>query len=107
MTAYRYDGSFEGFLCAVSECLKAGDGQPEFVDCGNVHAIGLFVGDVREIKTLRESAVAFRKRFVEEASQEAFATARYAFHSRKTGIELLVWRYLSLGLQEGRRLCRC
>jgi probable DNA metabolism protein len=38
-------------------------------------------------------------------SQEAFSTARYAFHSQKSGIELLVWRYLVFGLQVGRRLC--
>ena len=69
------------------------------------HAVGLFAGDVREVATVRESALAFRKRFVGTVSQEAFATARYAFHGQKAGIELLVWRYLALGLQRGGRLC--
>lgn len=105
MATYRYDGGFEGFLCAVADCLEAGEGRPEFEGEGGHHAAGLFAGEIREVVTLRESALAFRKRFVETASQEAFATARYAFHSQKPGIEELVWRYLTLGLQVGGRLC--
>ena len=105
MSTYRYDGSFEGFLCAVDYCLEIGDAQPEFIRDGDVHAVGLFAGEVREVATVRERAVAFRKRFVEAVSQEAFATARYAFHSQNAGIELLLWRYLTLGLQTGRRMC--
>jgi probable DNA metabolism protein len=42
---------------------------------------------------------------VEAVAQEAFATARYAFHSQRSGIELLVWRYFRLGLVKGRGLC--
>jgi len=106
VTTYCYDGSFEGFLCAVADCLEAGEGQPEFAGDGDRQAGGLFAGDMRETVTVRESAVAFRKRFVEAVSQEAFATVRYAFHSRKTGIEQLLWRYLRLGLQVGGRLCQ-
>ncbi|OGU16712.1 MAG: hypothetical protein A2076_06755 [Geobacteraceae bacterium GWC2_53_11] len=105
MAVYCYDGSFEGFLCAVADSLESGDRQHEFARDGDVQAAGLFAGEVREVVTVRESAVAFRKRFVDAVSQEAFATARYAFHSQKPGIELLVWRYLTLGLQTGRRLC--
>ncbi|MFH1027095.1 MAG: TIGR03915 family putative DNA repair protein [Pseudomonadota bacterium] len=105
MTTYCYDGSFEGFLCAVADCLEAGEGQPEFTRNGDRLAVGLFAGDMRETVTDRASAVEFRKRFVEAVSQEAFATARYAFHSRKAGIEQLVWRYLKMGLQLGGRLC--
>lgn len=105
MLVYRYDGSFEGFLCAVADCLAMGEGQPEFMRGGNSQAVGLFTGEIHEVATVRDAAVALRKRFVEAASQEAFATARYAFHSQKIGIELLVWRYLFLGLQVGKRLC--
>ena len=105
MAIYRYDGSFEGFLCAVTDCLEGGDAYPEFIPHGADHTSGLFAGDIREVATVRETALAFRKRFVENVSQVAFATARYAFHSQKAGIELMVWRYLVLGLQVGRRLC--
>ena len=105
MITYYYDGSFEGFLCAVADCLDAGEDAPEFVRDGDVQSAGLFVSDIREVATVRECAVAFRKRFINAVSQEAFATARYAFHSQKNGIEMLVWRYLTLGLQAGKRLC--
>ena len=104
MTIYRYDGSFEGFLCAVAECLDAGDNQPEFVQEGDSHAVGLFAGDTCEVETVRDRAVAFRARFVETVSQYAFATGRYAFHSQKAGIERLVWLYLKLGLEVRGRL---
>ncbi len=105
MITYRYDGSFEGFICAVAACLEGGDGQPEFVQGCAVQMAGLFAGEVCEVATVRERAMAFRKRFVEAVSQEAFATARYAFHSRKAGGELLLWRYLALGLKMGERFC--
>jgi probable DNA metabolism protein len=105
MTTYHYDGSFEGFLCAVADCLVTDEDNPEFMRDGDVQSAGLFVSDIREVATVREHAVAFRKRFVSAVSQEAFATARYAFQSQKIGIELLVWRYLTLGLRVGQRLC--
>ena len=105
MATYRYDGNFEGFLCAVADCREAGEGHPEFVRDGAADVAGLFAGDIREVATVRATALAFRNRFVETVSQEAFATARYAFHSRKEGMELLVWRYLMLGLKMGVRLC--
>lgn len=105
MTTYRYDGSFEGFVCAVADCLEVGESQPEFARNDDHHAAGLFAGDSREVVTAREAALAFRKRFVGAVSQEAFATARYAFHGQNAGIERLVWRYVTLGLQVGGRLC--
>ncbi|MDD2581665.1 MAG: TIGR03915 family putative DNA repair protein [Desulfuromonadaceae bacterium] len=105
MTTYRYDGSFEGFLCAMAECSAMGERQPEFVQNDNPHVAGLFAGDARVVATARALALSFRKRFVGAVSQEAFATARYAFHSQNAGIELLLWRYVTLGLQVGKRLC--
>jgi probable DNA metabolism protein len=105
VTTYCYDGSFEGFLCTVADCLEIDDTKPEFTRDGDVHSLGLFAGEVHEVATVRDVALAFRKSFIEAVSQEAFATARYAFHSQKAGIELLVWRYLTLGFQIGRRLC--
>lgn len=103
VTTYRYDGSFEGFLCAVADCLESGEREPEFVRDGDGHVEGLFAGETRDVATVRETALTFRKKFVAAVSQQAFATARYAFHSQKGGIELLVWRYLKLGLKMGQR----
>lgn len=105
MATYRYDDGFEGFLCAVACCLANADGYPEFVCGDDHHAIGLFAADIRDVVTERECAVSFRERFVKAVSQEAFATARYAFYSQKNGIELLVWRYFVLGFQVRKRLC--
>jgi probable DNA metabolism protein len=102
MSVYRHDGSFEGFLCAVAACLEAGEERPEFASAA--HVAGLFEAEVREVVTVRETALAFRQRFVTAVSQEAFATARYAFHSQKAGIEQLVWCYLVLGLAAGKQL---
>ncbi len=104
MSVNRYDGSIEGFICAVDGCLKRGDGNPEFVRDGDRSGAGLFEADIREIATVRETAMAFRELFVKKVSREAFATARYAFHSQKSGIEQLVWRYFKLGMEIGQRL---
>lgn len=103
MTLYRYENSFEGFLCAVATCLEQGDWCPGFTreNAGNP---GLFDAKICEVVTVRETALAFRKRFVSAVSPEAFATARYAFYSEKTGIELLVWQYIKLGLEVGWKL---
>lgn len=104
MKIYRYDATFEGFLCAVAACREAGDNQPEFVRDRDDHAVGLFAAEVREVLSVRETALAFRKLFVDAASQDAFAMARYAFHSQKPGVEELLWRYLKLGLEVGPNL---
>ncbi len=104
MSVFRYDGSFEGFLCAVADCFELREGQPKFVRDGESYIVGLFGDELRGVATVRETALAFRKEFVETVSQQAFATARYAFHSRKEGIERLVWLYLKQGLEVGPRL---
>jgi probable DNA metabolism protein len=104
MSLYSYDGSFEGFLCAVAECLEERAGEPEFVRAGDASEVGLFSGETIEIDTRRATALSFRSRFVKAVSQDAFATARYAFHSQKKGIERMVWDYLLLGLEVGRGL---
>lgn len=104
MASYRYDGSFEGFLCAVAHCLDAGERHPELIASRSEVDDSLFGGDVLEIPASRDAAMAFRERFVRVVSQQAFASARYAFHSGNAGIERLVWEYLRLGLAVGGRL---
>ncbi|BCS53228.1 TIGR03915 family putative DNA repair protein [Geobacter sp. SVR] len=103
MHVYRYDNSFEGFICAVTEALGRQESHPEFTGERNGNN-GLFSADICEVPYVRETALAFRKTFVETVSQSAFAAARYAFHSRKEGIERLLWRYFKLGLEAGPRL---
>jgi probable DNA metabolism protein len=105
MVMYSYDGSFEGFLCAVVRSREDGSEHTEFVRHDDDSAAeGLFSGAVYEVPTERSVALAFRRHFVVTVSQEAFATARYAFHSQRAGIELLLWRYLLLGLEVRQQL---
>ena len=103
MTTYRFDGSFEGFICAVAACLERKVRSPLFVQ-GDEDEAGLFGSGTVDVESVRETAIAFRRHFVAVCSQEAFATARYAFHSQRAGIEQLLWRYLLLGLEQGPRL---
>jgi len=101
VTSIRYDGSFEGFICAAAQTM---DG-PEPADFlrGESAAAGLFHRTVT-VATDRESATAFRERIIREISPGAVGTARMAYHSEDAGVESLLWRYLRLGFQVGRRL---
>lgn len=106
MARVRYDGSLEGYLCAVARCLGGGEEPAEFLRPGDPDNGGLFAAPVVEVATLREAALSLRERFITAVSKDAFATLRYAFHSQASGIELLLWRYIRLGLEEGRRMPR-
>ncbi len=104
MRSYTYDGTFAGFLCAIACCLEDGREPAGFVREGVENDAGLFVDASSEVATFTNTALRFRERFVAAVSRDAFATARYAFHSQAAGIELLLWRYFALGFQVGRRL---
>ncbi|GFE61743.1 TIGR03915 family putative DNA repair protein [Geobacter sp. AOG2] len=107
MTAcYRYDGTFEGFLCALAACRESGGAEAEFLRPGAESGAGLFAAGSLDVATERETALRFRERFVTAVSREAFATLRYAFHSEAAGVEQLVWRYVALGLKKGRQVQR-
>jgi probable DNA metabolism protein len=106
MGRYRYDGTFEGFLCAAACGLEDIGRTVEFLNGRDKAEEGLFAGEIHEVATVRETALRFRERFVTAVSSDAFGTARYAFHSQTAGIELLVWRYIRLGLDKGNRLHR-
>ena len=103
---YRYDGSFEGFLCALAECLESGQGEGEILRTGGDGQGCLFEGAVRDVVTDMGTALRFRERFVAKVSRKAFATLRYAFHSEAAGVEELLRRYVELGLEQGVRVQR-
>ncbi|HEX9078963.1 MAG TPA: TIGR03915 family putative DNA repair protein [Desulfuromonadaceae bacterium] len=102
----RYDATFEGYLCAVARCLEQGGKKAAFLRPGEPDEGGLFAEPVTEVVTVQETALALRERFVAAVSKDAFATLRYAFHSQAAGIEGLLWDYIGLGLDVGRRLHR-
>jgi len=101
----RYDGTFEGYLCAVAYGLERG-AAAEFLRPGDPDAGGLFASPLMEVATARETALHLRERFVGAVSKSAFATVRYAFHSQSPGVEELLWRYIRLGLEMGKPLHR-
>jgi len=103
---YRYDGSFEGFLCALAMCLEAGQGEGEFLRPDDDGQGGLFSGAACDVATDMETALRFRERFVAQVSRKAFATLRYAFHSEAAGVENLLRRFVAAGLEQGERLQR-
>lgn len=103
---YRYDGSFEGFLCALAVCLESGQGEGEFLRPGLDGQGRLFASAAHDVVTERETALRFREWFVAEVSRKAFATLRYAFHSEAAGVEDLLRRYVVVGLRHGRRMQR-
>ena len=104
MTTYRYDGSFEGFLCAVAVALeKETADDAVFISADDAgEQPGLFGGGFCEIPAHRETAREIRDRFVRRAGSEAFAAARYAFYSRVPGSEQLVCSYVQAGIRQGR-----
>lgn len=101
MTIIRYDGSFEGFLCAAA--LTIDGAEPSGFLWGEGGDGGLF-DQVVAVASDRDAALAFFEHIVREVSRDAFATARHAFHSEAAVVELLLWRYLRLGFRVGRRL---
>jgi probable DNA metabolism protein len=103
MRQYRYDGSFEGYLCAVSRCLAEEVEAAEFLP-ETSSEISLFQTMTEDVTTDMDAAIVFRERFVATVSAEAFTMLRYAFHSEHPGIERLLWEYLRLGLQAGQRV---
>jgi probable DNA metabolism protein len=103
MRRYRYDGSFEGYLCAVSRCLAEGIESAEFLRDDPSLEAGLFPEPAADVESDRDCADGFRQRFATAVSTDAFNTLRYAFHSEHSGRERLLWEYVRLGLRTGRR----
>ena len=103
MACYCYDGTFEGFICALSRALDAGDSSSDFSMGASTNDGGLFQELEVVVTTDRKEALAFRTQFVTQVSPEAFAAMRYAFHSGQPGIERRLWSYAKKGFNEGSR----
>lgn len=100
MTVYRYDGSFAGLLCALA---RSSDGPEPAGFLRPLQPAGLF-DRVEAVPTEESVATAFRQRCCCQISAAAFATLHYAFQSEAAGVEMLLWRYLRLGLRVGPKL---
>jgi len=104
MRRYRYQDGFEGFLCAVSHCLADGTEPGGFMCSTEEAEPDLFESLIIDVETDRQTAMQFRGKFVEATCREAFAMARFAFHSQREEVEMILWRYFKLGFQVGKKL---
>jgi probable DNA metabolism protein len=92
----RYDGTFAGFLSAVALARERGL-RPEAITDREPDQQGLFAA-VEEVETNRERAEELYLRIRRNLSPRALQTLRYAFQAGEPGREILLFRYLELGL---------
>lgn len=78
--------------------------HPQFERYSEGIGAGLFQAESCFVETDLELAHSFRQRLIDAASRGCFATARYAFHSGRSGVDELIWRYIGLALKVGPRL---
>ena len=99
---YVYDGTFEGFLTAVSTARERGD-TPEAITPTPPAQAGLF-SEAFSIETDPDRVTTLAIELRNTLSPDARRTLWYAFHTSAPGVELLLWRYLERGLSVGRAL---
>lgn len=99
---YRYDGTWAGFLTAVA-AAREGGGAPAAITRAEPAQAGLF-DPVVTIETDPERAGELRDLLARTLSSGARHLLRYAFQAGEPGVELLLFRYLELGLAVGRKL---
>lgn len=97
----RYDGTFAGFLTAASLARERGR-EPEAITDREPEQGGLFAA-VETVETDRDRAEELYRLIRRTLPAGALQTFRYAFHAGEPGREILLFRYLQLGLAAGRR----
>ena len=97
---YRYDGSFEGFLCCVFESYTAHE-MPTAIIGPNVSEGSLF--DVKEISTDEEHAARVARSIPARISPAADDLLRHAFLTCLPEKELVMLRFLRQGYRYGAR----
>lgn len=101
---FRYDGSFEGFLCCVFASFSAHGRPAAIVPEGEEEQ--LFLLPVREIETEREKALRVYRSIVPKISARALHLVERAFRSCLPGKELLLLDFLDQGYESGDRVLR-
>ena len=97
---YRYDGSFEGFLCCVFESYDAHE-LPAAIVGPDAPELSLF--GVKEIPTDAERAARVARSIPSRISMEADALIRQAFLTCLPEKELVMLRFLRQGYHYGAR----
>jgi probable DNA metabolism protein len=101
MQIYRYDGSFEGFLTALAQCLDDDCEPSDFVKHGARGTGCLFSSLTTDVTTDVRRAVDFRDKFLQKASKGIFSTLQHAYLSEAPGVELLLWSYTKKAFRYG------
>lgn len=101
----RYDGTLAGLLtvCQVCDVRRK---KPADIQRAPYPQAGLF-DEVEEIVTDPRAAADLRGRIVQELSPRTVENIRLAFLSEHPGIEMMIWRYLTLGWKLGPGLDSC
>ena len=95
----RYDGTFAGFLTSVSLARERGL-EPEAIADREPEQQGLFAA-VESVATSRNRADELYRLIRRTLPPGATQTLRYAFQSCEPGREILLFRYIQLGLATG------
>lgn len=96
---YRYDGSFNGFLCCVFECFRKKH-FPAAIESWDQEQETLF--PVYMVETEKEKAVRLKRTVSERISEKAFQLVRLSFLTCLPEKELHILRFLESGFQYGR-----
>lgn len=92
MLYYIYDGTFDGFLTAVSEAMELNE-LPEQIVTEDKLEMNLFV-ETRAIKTDFEKAKGFLGDILMKLSQDGLKTVLYCYLSAEPGSEVALCEYL-------------
>lgn len=101
----HYDGTLAGLLTVCQSGGQSGRG-PGDIQRPPHPAVGLF-DEVEEVVTDVRAAADLRDRIARNLSPRTFDNVRLAFLSEHPGIEMMIWRYLTLGWKLGCRLDSC
>ena len=100
---YRYDGSYQGFLCCVAECCNEKK-MPQAIQLLDEPQGSLF--PLRAIETRRELAARVERSIEERVSREAKDMVRRGFLTCMEEKEMKLLRFILLGYREGARVTR-
>lgn len=98
---YRYDGSFEGFLCCVFECYV---NKEEPVNILSPNALQYTLYREKMIETNESHAQRVYASFAKKISSTASDMIRYGFLTCVEDKELLLYHFIKLGYQYGRNI---
>ena len=100
---YRYDGTYQGFLCCVAECFQDKK-LPQGIELQDEAQATLF--GVKEIETQPELAERVERSIPARISPEALRMVRDGFLTNLEEKELKLIRFLLLGYKYGAKVIR-